>query len=127
MKNLIRFTDPAGFNSRTLFSVKQGTSFTVPRSKTNVSPTTYGSDTRNNSVSETVGGQLLVAITDAATPVVFDLTKEAVCDLFPGDVVAASAVASNIVTLTVTSPDGTVRTFSVTGVTTVAQILGVYA
>lgn len=121
-KQLVKF-DVGGLSPLTPFTIKQGTSFTVPKTKTQTSPT---GDAKLSSVVDVGGGQMLLGANDAATPATFDLTKEAVCDLYPGDVVALSAVAANISTLTVTSVDGTVRTFLITGVTTVAMACGYY-
>lgn len=126
-KNLVRFNNRTGARDPlTLFGVKVSTSFTVPKSKTITSPT---GDANLSSVVDVVGGQMLLAMNDAAagTAGVFDLTSENVCDLYPGDVVAMSAVVSNVATLTVTSADGTVRTFRITGVTTTATASGYYA
>lgn len=124
-KNLIRF-NVGGRDPLTLFGVKVSSSFTIPRSKTVTSPT---DDAKLSSIVDVVGGQLLAAMNDGAagTACTFDVTREAVCDLYPGDVVAMSAVVSNVATVTVTSVDGTVRTFKITGVTTTATILGYYA
>lgn len=128
MKALVRFTDPGAMNSLVPFVVKVSSSFTVPEKKTGTSPTSYGSDTRNNTTQDVVGGQLLLAANDGAagTASVFDLTKEGVADLYPGDVVAIGAVAANVADLTVTSKDGTVRTFKITGITTTATAVGFY-
>lgn len=124
MKTLVRFNQ-GGRDPLTPFEVKFNTSFTVPKSKTVTSPT---GDANLSSIVDVVGGQLLLAANDGAsgTANAFDLTKEGVADLYPGDVVALSAVVSNVVTVTVTSESGTVRTYLITGVTTWAIVFGFY-
>lgn len=128
-QNLVRF-NVGGRDPLTLFGVKVSTSFTIPDSKTVASAVdaAFGGASLGSIVS-TVGGQLLCAMNDGAagTACIFDITGQDVCDLRPGDVVAMSAVAATIVTLTVTSVDGTVRTFLITGVTTTATALGYFA
>lgn len=128
-QSLVRF-NVGGRDPLTLFGVKVSSSFTVPDSKSVASAvdTAFGG-ANLASVIPVVGGQLLVAMNDGAagTACTFDLTTQDVCDLRPGDVVAMSAVAANIVTLTVTSVDGTVRTFLITGVTTTATAIGYFA
>jgi len=128
-QNLVRF-NVGGRDPLTLFRVKQGGSFTIPDSKQVASAVDAGIGGANlASVIPTVGGQLLVATNDGAdgTASVFDLTMQDVCDIRPGDVVAIGAVASNAATLTVTSVDGTVRSYIITGITTVAEVVGYYA
>lgn len=127
--NLIRF-NVGGRDPLTLFQLKQGTNFTVPSSKQVASA--VGSDVGGAnlaSVVPTVGGQMLCAMNDGAagTATIFDLTNTNITDLNPGDVIAVSAVASNAVTVTVTSVDGTVRSYTFNGITTVAHICGFYA
>lgn len=128
-QSLVRF-NVGGRDPLTLFGVKVSTSFTIPDSKTVASAVDPAFGGNNlGSVVSTVGGQLLLAMNDGAvgTGCIFDLTTQEVCDLRPGDVVALSAVASGVATLTVTSVDGTVRTYLVTGVTTTATVAGFYA
>lgn len=129
-QNLIRFNVGTGqFDTLNLFTVKQGTNFTVPTSKTKPSlvDAAFGGAKLASSV-DVVGGQLLVAINDGAVGAnTFDLTMQNVCDLSPGDVIAISAVSSNAATLTVTSPEGSVRSFIITGITTVAAAIGYWA
>ena len=127
-QSLVRF-NVGGRDPLTPFQVKVSTSFTIPESKTvtsAVDPAFGGANL--GSIVPTVGGQLLLAISDGAagTATIFDLTKEDVCDLRPNDVVAMSAVAVGIVTVTVTSVDGTVRTY-LFATTTTACICGYYA
>lgn len=127
-QNLVRF-NVGGRDPLTTFGVKVSTSFTIPDSKTSASAvdTAFGGSILG-SIVPVVGGQLLLAMNDGAagTACTFDLTMQDVCDLRPGDVVAMSAVASTVVTLTVTSVDGTARTFLITGVTTTATAVGYY-
>ncbi len=128
-QNLVRF-NVGGRDSLTPFGVKVSGSFTIPTTKQVASAVDSSFGGGNlASIINVVGGQLLLAMNDGAsgTACVFDLTMQDVCDLRPGDVVAMSAVAANIVTLTVTSVDGTVRTFLITGVTTTATVTGYYA
>lgn len=128
-QSLVRF-NVGGRDPLNIFGVKVSSSFTVPDSKSVASAVDSAFGGANlASVVPVVGGQLLIAMNDGAagTACVFDLTMQEVCDLRPGDVVAMSAVASNVVTLTVTSVDGTVRTFLITGVTTTATAVGYYA
>jgi len=128
-QNLVRF-NVGGKDPLTPFGVKVSTSFTIPTTKQVASAVDSAFGGANlASIINTVGGQLLLAMNDGAagTACVFDLTMQDVCDLRPGDVVAMSAVATNIVTLTVTSVDGTVRTFLITGVTTTATVVGYFA
>jgi hypothetical protein len=130
-QSLVRF-NVGGRDPLTPFGVKTGGSFTVPDSKTVASA--VGTDvggTNLGSVVPTVGGQMLLAQSDAAsgTACVFDLTKEDVCDLRPGDVVALSAddtPSAGFQTLTVTSVDGAVRSY-VFATTTAATAVGYYA
>jgi hypothetical protein len=128
-QNLVRF-NAAGLDPLTPFKVKVSGSFTIPESKTLASPVhaSFGGALLG-SIIPTVGGQLLLATNDGTDVItnVFDLTMHDICDLRPGDVVAMSAVVSNVVTLTVTSVDGTVRTFLISGVTTTAVVVGFYA
>lgn len=128
-KNLIRF-NTAGRDPLNLFGVKVNTSFTIPTSKTVPSAVDSSVGGANlGSVIGVSGGQLMLAMNDGAvgTACIFDLTMQDVDDLGPGDVVAMSAVVGGVATLTVTSPDGTVRTFLITGVTTTATVAGYYA
>lgn len=129
-QNLVRF-NVGGRDPLNLFVVLQGGSFTVPTQKTVLSavdPTLGGVNL--GSVIPTVGGQILMATTDAGsgqlTTQVIDLTMGDVCDVRPGDVIALSAVATGFVTLTLTSVDGTVRTFKF-ATTTTATVVGFYA
>jgi hypothetical protein len=128
-QNLVRF-NVGGVDPLTLFAVKVSTSFVIPDSKQVASPvhSSFGGGLLA-SVIPTVGGQLLAATNDGAagTASIFDLTGEDVCDLRPGDTIALSAVVSTVVTLTITSVDGTVRTYLITGVTTTAVVTGYYA
>lgn len=130
-QNLVRF-NVGGRDPLNIFGVKTGASFTIPDSKQVASA--VGSDVGGAnlaSVVPVVGGQMLMAQNDGAagTGCVFDLTKEDVCDLRPGDVVALSAddvPSAGFQTLTVTSVDGTVRTY-VFATTTTATACGYYA
>lgn len=128
-QNLVRF-NVGGRDPLTTFGVKVSGTFTIPDSKTVLSAVdpAFGGALLG-SIVQTVGGQLLLAMNDAAsgTACTFDLTGQEVCDLRPGDIVAMSAVVSTVVTLTVTSVDGTVRTFLITGVTTTATATGYFA
>lgn len=128
-QNLVRF-NVGGKDPLQLFKVKVSGSFTIPESKQQASAvdSAFGG-AQLASVVPTVGGQLLCATNDGTDTVanVFDLTMHDVCDLRPGDVVAMSAVAANAATLSVTSIDGTVRTFQITGITTTAVAVGYYA
>lgn len=128
-QSLVRF-NVGGRDPLTLFGVKVNSSFTIPDQKTQASAVdaAFGGASLG-SVVPTVGGQLLAAMNDGAvgTACIFDLTMHDICDLRPADVVAISTVSANIATLTVTSTDGTVRTFLITGVTTTATALGYYA
>lgn len=128
-QSLVRF-NVGGRDPLTPFVVKVSGTFTIPTSKTVASAVDNSIGGANlASIVNTVGGQLLLATNDGAsgTASVFDLTSQDVCDLRPGDVVALSAVVSTVVTVTVTSVDGTVRTYLITGVTTTATITGYYA
>lgn len=114
--------------TRPLFAINQGESFTVPDSISLTSPTSQyqpaGVAGTFNDTRQGMGGQTLVAISDAAGP---NKVQEFECELNPGDVIAASAVASNTVTITRTSPGGTAQTIlQITGVTTFACVVGLY-
>lgn len=126
-KNLIRFTH-SWLEPYALFNLKVNTSFTIPETRVQLSPVhpDMGGDILK-SVVNTSGGQMLVATSDGAagTASVFDLTSTGACDLFPGDIVAMSAVASGNVTLTITSKDGTIRSY-VFPTTTTASAVGYY-
>lgn len=127
-KSLVRF-NVGGRDPLTLFCVKVSSTFTIPDSKTVSSVVDNSVGGANlGSIVPVVGGQLLAAMSDGAagTASVFDLTTQDVCDLFPLDVVAMSAVAGGVATLTVTSSDGTVRTFKLT-TTTTGNVIGYYA
>lgn len=128
-QSLVRF-NVGGRDPLNLFAVKVSTSFTIPDAKTVLSAVdpAFGGALLG-SVIPTSGGQLLVAMNDGAAGAasIFDLTTQDVCDLKPADIVALSAVAANVVTVTVTSVDGTVRTFLITGVTTTATVCGYWA
>jgi len=128
-QSLVRF-NIGGRDPLNLFAVKVSTSFTIPDSKQVASAvdTAFGGANLASVVS-TVGGQLLTATNDGAAGAasIFDLTGQDVCDLRPGDIVAVGAVAANVAILTVTSVDGTVRTFNITGITTTAVVTGYWA
>lgn len=101
---------------RTLFQVNVSESFTVPTTILLTSPSGATADTRR----PTVGGQLLLAVKDGAGPnnaAAFEI------EVNPADVIALSAVASNVVTV---SQNGTVIG-RITGVTAAASVVGWYA
>lgn len=114
--------------SRPLFCVGVSESFTIPDGITQTSPTAQyqpsGVAGTFNDVRPTARGQTLVALSDAAGP---NKVQEFECELNPGDVIALSAVASNTVTVTRTSPGGTAQTIlQITGVTAAAFVVGLY-
>ncbi len=110
--------DLTGYNG---FTVKQSGTFTVPKTLTVVSPTTQYLAKSLDTIRDVVGGEILVGFTDAASGEPGGYFFIGV-ELKPGDVVACSAVASNVVTVTVNG----VTVFRLTGVTTVAGIVGIY-
>jgi len=127
-QNLVRF-NVGGRDPLTPFVVKVAGTFTIPDSKTVLSAVdpAFGGALLG-SVVNIVGGQLLLAMSDGASGVgsVFDLTGQEIADLRPGDVVAMSAVVGGVSTVTVTSIDGTVRTFLLTTAVT-GNIVGYFA
>lgn len=113
------------YNEQTMFKVPVSGSFTVPDTITMTSPT---GDTKLDTKRAVVGGQLLAAYDDVAGTAVQGKGIVDQVKLNPGDVVACSAVASNVVTVTVTPKGGTaVTVFKITGVTAVAGVIGFYA
>lgn len=120
--SLIQF-DKGGRDPLNLFKVLQGASFTVPDTVTTDSPT----DNANfDSIRTVGGGQIIVGFSDeAVTNLDNDFVKQ--LKLEPGDVVACSAVASNTITVTVTSKSGQVRAAGrIEGVTAVGGVIGFY-
>lgn len=114
------------FDGQTAFKVGVSESFTVPETVTIDSPT----DNANfDSIRAVAGGQLLTTFDDVAgSAVQFKGTADQL-KLYPGDVVACGAVgapAANNVVVTITSKDGTVRTFTLLGVTADAGVVGIY-
>jgi hypothetical protein len=103
------------------FSVKQSGTFTVPRTLSVVSPTTQYLSKSLDTVRDVVGGQIMVGLTDAASGEPGGAVFIGI-ELKPGDVILLSAVASNVVTVSV---NGTV-VYRLTGVTAVAAIFGFY-
>lgn len=110
------------FDGLTLFKLKQSESFTVPTSKSSPSPTNGSSGMSPATVfdarRESVGGFLYGAFSDAAGPTAITMNQR----LQPGDVVAVSAVVANVATVSING----VAVGTITGVTTVAGVLGAW-
>lgn len=105
-----------------LVKVIQSGSFTVPRTKTITSPTSDYLVKSLDTIRQTIGGQIFAAVNDAAGGEL-GATPFPNIELQPGDVVACSAVASNVITVTVNS----VTVFRITSVTTFGCVLLMYA
>lgn len=121
MSNLINY------DGQTMFKVPVSGSFTVPETLTMSSPT---GDTKLDTKRATVGGQLVAAYDDVAGTAVQGKGIVDQISLLPGDIVACSAVVGGppgVVTVTVTSKSGAVKTVKLTGVTAVAGVIGFYA
>lgn len=114
------------FDGQTGFKVPVSGSFTVPDTVVTDSPT----DNANfDSIRAVAGGQLVAAYDDVAGTALQLLADVAGIQLYPGDVVACSAVgvpAAGNVTVTITSVDGHVRTIVLAGATAVAGVIGIY-
>lgn len=110
-------------SDRTLFQVNVSESFTIPDAVSTLSPTAdYVPSGVAGSFSNKrpgVGGQLILAQKDGAGP--SNLTALEF-ELQPGDVVALSAVVSNVVTVSVNSE----VKHRITSVTAAASVIGVY-
>lgn len=106
----------------TTFKMLQGVTFTVPDTVDVQSPTGASSGvsptTTFNSKRPVMGGQIIAAFNDQAVTTQPDLAYK----LAAGDVVVTSAVASNVVTVTVNG----VLAFNITNVTTTAIVFGIY-
>lgn len=112
---------------RTLFTVNVSESFTIPDTISETSPTSQylnqpGTfDTKR----PTVGGQLFLAIAgDVAGP---NNTVELSAEVYPGDVIALSAVAGGKTTVTRTPRGGSAITLATITVTAVGAVIGWYA
>lgn len=120
-KNIVNFE---GFNPK---KIMQGASLTIPDAIDTDSPTQYSGIspvTLWNAKRNVAGGVILWGFSDAAGNAVFTFNEP----LNPGDVVAMSAVISNVVTITVTDRNGNARTIgTITGVTTNAILFVGYA
>lgn len=115
---------------RTLFQVNVSESFVVPTSVPTLSPTAdyvpsaVQGTFKNNRPS--VGGQLLLAVKDGAGP---NNASAFEVEIYPGDTIALSAVASNTVQVNRT-PQGSsvaINIGQITGVTSAASVVGWYA
>lgn len=106
----------------TLFKMLQGTTFTIPDTVDLQSPTGASSGvsptTTFNSKRQVIGGQIIAAFSDQAVTTATDFSYK----LAAGDVVTTSAVASNVVTISVNG----VAVGTITNVTTTAIVFGIY-
>ena len=111
------------FDGRTRFKLKQGESLTIPETVSSPSPTNAMSGvspvTTFDARRDVVGGIIYGAFSDAAGPTAVGIPT---LEFRRGDVVAVSAVVSNVATVSI---NGVVK-YAITGVTTVAGVLGAY-
>lgn len=119
-------------SGQTWFQVKQGGSYQIPdvvplAGLTSLQGLTDMTGTRRQSV----GGALVMAFSDAADGAIAAASgrdMQQAIPLEPGDTVACSAVVSNVITVTVTSRNGEVKTVHlISGVTTVGGVQGFWA
>lgn len=111
----------ADLTGQTMFEVKQGGSFTIPKTVSSPSPTSTYLAQSLDAVRDAVGGELLVGFTDAASGQPGGALFIGY-EVKPGDVVSVSAVSGGAVNIQVNSV--TIATLS--GVTTVAGVIGFF-
>lgn len=113
---------------RNLFTVQAGGSFTVPSSVAASSPTSdyvpaaVAGSFQNRRPS--VGGQLLLAVTDDTASSGNVAATALEIEIYPGDVIALSAVAANKATLTI---NGEAKAVVQGTAITIAEVVGLYA
>lgn len=128
-----QFKQLINFDGKKLFSVKQGGSFTIPdviATPSGVGSYSGLSSSPINVVNNrpTVGGLLFLGFSDATSGELTS-TDDRIqsADLYPGDVVAVSAVDTGKITVTVTSREGVLRSTGTITATAVGGVMGFYA